>query len=104
MRRYAAKTHASERQAPPFTPARCSRPSIAAHDRTSCEGARPPQYPGPSISSGAQVHAAPPDAASTLDDAELARFLAEAQRRRRPWQPEGRFRPTMIEAALAPSL
>jgi hypothetical protein len=42
-----------------------------------------------------QAHATPPDAATTFDDDELARSLAEAQRRRRPWQPDGRLRPTM---------
>jgi hypothetical protein len=42
-----------------------------------------------------QAHADPPDAALTFDDAELARSLAEAQRRRKPWQPDGRLRATM---------
>ncbi len=42
-----------------------------------------------------QAHADPPDAVTTFDDAELARSLAEAQRRRRPWRPDGRLRATM---------
>ena len=42
-----------------------------------------------------QAHATPPDAALTFDDAEFAQSLAEAQRRRRPWQMDGQFRATM---------
>jgi len=42
-----------------------------------------------------QAHVTPPDAALAFDDAELARSLAEAQRRRTPWQPDGQFRATM---------
>lgn len=42
-----------------------------------------------------QAPADPTDAPTTFNDAEFARFLAEAQQRRKPWQPDGRLRATM---------
>ena len=97
----AASVHAPEPSAPDQAPTNTSDPSSPVE---------PPRYQAPAASTEAssprpkmeatspdpqQAHATPPDAALTFDDAEFARSLAEAQRRRRPWQMDGQFRATM---------
>ena len=98
----AASSHAPESPAPdpaatstngssssPIEPPRPQVPT-ASNDASS---------PGPRMEATSrgpqQAHATPPDEALTFDDAEFARSLAEAQRRRTPWQPDNRFRATM---------